>query len=798
MKRTIGLMFLVFALAIAPAAMASRMTGAVYTTLSDCVTTNGNVQYPDKQSVYLNGGPGKGDSAGLPAGDYYVQITSPGGVLLGTSIGGAHGDTPVHVSDPDGDGQGSFDTCYQLWEILIKASDGTKGYDDTPNPGGEYKVWVSRVSDFKNDESKTDNFKVQLEPPPHPKHYAHITLTLDCPPDLSIQCVNGQITGATPGKAFFIGQTITFNMTVTNDGELPLDPVSLSGSILDFEASGGPDEGLCGLSHDGNTFSNPVVWLNWGADADDPNATPAYKHVDLVDDDNNLVTSLAPGASAHATLSVVADHQGHYYNLATANGTVPSSIPDADIDGPRDVSDVASCWPEAYELPVSKTADTSYTRTFTWTLDKSVSAAPIGDGGTLRKGQSTTATYVITPTATPHDSDFTVSGSITVSNPSGGPVTVTLSDSLAGAVITCPESVAVDGAGYVVPAGSSITCSYSASVSDTSSGTNTATATVVSDDPVSFSGSKDYAFGDPSTIVNDDASISDVLQCTPTTVVCTPGSAYTPPWSEHAPSTSGITYTVVIQNRTACETVIHVDNVATLTDELQNTLSDDAHLSFNAGSCENTTLTQGAYGAGGNGKYWYGNTQYGAIDLMNLLLGTSGFSLGGSPNGGKINAGQGACVAQRLPASTGPTVMANESSGNLFGTSCKTSQPLDKQGRFKNILLGQTITLSFNTRLDPSLPFEHLCASFSTVPAIRLSNGTYIPDLSATPQNFSMSPNVVAAAHTVGGLLDLANLALSGSPIPSGMTISDINNAVDAINRGFDQTRFVVSSSGCF
>jgi len=34
------------------------------------------------------------------------------------------------------------------------------GYDDTNNPGGEYKVWVSTDCNFINNNTKTDNFKV--------------------------------------------------------------------------------------------------------------------------------------------------------------------------------------------------------------------------------------------------------------------------------------------------------------------------------------------------------------------------------------------------------------------------------------------------------------------------------------------------------------------------------------------------------------------------------------------------------------------------------------------------------------
>jgi hypothetical protein len=81
-------------------------------------------------------------------------VTEPDGTLLGTSIGTTDG-TPVTVSG------GEFADCYQLASILIKASDGTGGYDVTSNPGGEYKVWVGSEASFVNDSTKTDNFKVK-------------------------------------------------------------------------------------------------------------------------------------------------------------------------------------------------------------------------------------------------------------------------------------------------------------------------------------------------------------------------------------------------------------------------------------------------------------------------------------------------------------------------------------------------------------------------------------------------------------------------------------------------------------
>lgn len=144
-----------------PTALSSTsgpVTGAIFTTNQACNGVDLNI-YTDKDAVYLDGGPRKLGTAGLPDGEYYVQVTQPGpegqpDTLLGTSLGTAD-ETPVVVSG------GEFVTCYQLSLILRKASDSTPGYDDTGNPGGEYKVWVSTVATFDNNQTKTDNFKVK-------------------------------------------------------------------------------------------------------------------------------------------------------------------------------------------------------------------------------------------------------------------------------------------------------------------------------------------------------------------------------------------------------------------------------------------------------------------------------------------------------------------------------------------------------------------------------------------------------------------------------------------------------------
>ena len=117
--------------------------------------------YAKKMDVYLDGGPAKSGAAGLPPGEYYVQVTSPMGTLLGTSVGTGKDETPVVV-----DANGDFAECYQLWDIVCKASslnkpNPQKGYDDTDNNGNEDKVWVSQSRDFALFLTKTDNFKVK-------------------------------------------------------------------------------------------------------------------------------------------------------------------------------------------------------------------------------------------------------------------------------------------------------------------------------------------------------------------------------------------------------------------------------------------------------------------------------------------------------------------------------------------------------------------------------------------------------------------------------------------------------------
>jgi len=156
------------------AALGQQVSGAIFTTNWDSSFVNGNV-YDVQGDVYLNGGPRPNapcTAAGLPDGQYYFQVTDPSGhQLLSTDD-----ITNRHVTVIDGlivahsgtHGIG-FGKCIGFNQLNITVQ--LYPFLPTPNPGGEYKAWMTKVGDydvtmtngsfgFIPSKSKTDNFKV--------------------------------------------------------------------------------------------------------------------------------------------------------------------------------------------------------------------------------------------------------------------------------------------------------------------------------------------------------------------------------------------------------------------------------------------------------------------------------------------------------------------------------------------------------------------------------------------------------------------------------------------------------------
>ena len=163
-------------LALVGVAVAAQFFGAIFTTMNDGTMVNGNV-YENKEDVYLNGGPQNQNAQGLPDGDYYFQVTDPpGATLLSTDLAVCRQATVVG-GKMAGHAQASVDAGCAHANGNFDASNGTTPvqlipYNDTPNPGGEYKVWLIKKGaatvgedgitlSFANSDSKTDNFKIR-------------------------------------------------------------------------------------------------------------------------------------------------------------------------------------------------------------------------------------------------------------------------------------------------------------------------------------------------------------------------------------------------------------------------------------------------------------------------------------------------------------------------------------------------------------------------------------------------------------------------------------------------------------
>jgi hypothetical protein len=126
---------------------------------------------------------------------------------------------------------------------------------------------------------------------------------------------------------------------------------------------------------------------------------------------------------------------------------------------------------DCHELSVTKTADESFTRTFSWTIDKQVTPAIWN----LFDGDSGQSRYTVQVDADSVDSAYAVEGEITISNPAPidaviNSVTDMVSPDIAANVNCSPATFP-----YTLPAGQNLVCDYDASLTSGILRTNTAT-----------------------------------------------------------------------------------------------------------------------------------------------------------------------------------------------------------------------------------------------------------------------------------------------------------------------------------
>lgn len=164
------------------------------------------------------------------------------------------------------------------------------------------------------------------------------------------------------------------------------------------------------------------------------------------------------------------------------------------------------------------------------------------------------------------------------------------------------------------------------------------------------------------------------------------------------------------------------------------------------------------------------------------------------------------CILDGLPAGGRYGPLSGEFTDALVETSCVLPEgfPVKKQGKFDNSLLGETIALSLNVRLDPDLALLAVVDTMLTVRALPGPDGLYgtaDDSLCADCDTMTVSiPDEVLAAisdsmgvePTVGSVLELANHALAGDPL--GVPYKYVWKAVKNLNRAFKGGRFLVGA----
>jgi hypothetical protein len=312
------------------------------------------------------------------------------------------------------------------------------------------------------------------------------------------------------------------------------------------------------------------IGFTWG----DPTTLVGYPTINVTDSQHGSLGSASGDASFPYSRNFNCDDDaGENPNTATIVETGQSD----------DASVTVNC----YELQVTKSADTSFTRTWDWDIIKSGDQTSL----TISLGQQFLVNYTVTVSAESIDSDHAVNGGISVHNPA--PIDATLNGVFD---VVSPGIVGTVDCGvtfpYTLTAGGTLNCTYSADLPDASDRTNTATATLQNTPggTTDFSGSAAVNF--------DDAEMNEVDECVSVSddqhgalgTVCASESPHTFEYSHN------------IGPYTVCGTRTFV-NVATFTTNDTGTTGSSSHsINVNVPCGTGCTLTQG---------YWKTHSSFG-------------------------------------------------------------------------------------------------------------------------------------------------------------------------------------------
>ncbi len=161
-------------------------------------------------------------------------------------------------------------------------------------------------------------------------------------------------------------------------------------------------------------------------------------------------------------------------------------------------------------VTVEKTANPSFQRTYTWTMEKRVTDPETGHL-TLMPGQSYLVKYAVHLVGTPKDTDFKVDGTVTIKNTGVGAVVLQAPTD----TLSTGESVSLDcgvSFPYTLAEGASLVCTYSQALPDGRARTNRASVPWGTDGttfPNTATAEQAFSFSNPTQVVDGSVTVDD-------------------------------------------------------------------------------------------------------------------------------------------------------------------------------------------------------------------------------------------------------------------------------------------------
>jgi len=224
----------------------------------------------------------------------------------------------------------------------------------------------------------------------------------------------------------------------------------------------------------------------------------------------------------------------------------------------------------------------------------------------------------------------------------------------------------------------------------------------------------------------------------------------------------------------------------------QTGCSSECNLDVTSLAQEHCAYTQGFYGNNNGQASCLGLTAPQAVNQALNAPSCNPIVLGWGTRTLTFGCGDASCITAKLPSGSTPSVLP----AGAATCASATGTAWLANGKFKNVMVGQALTLAINIRLFPNLGNVKITTpTFTTYQASACVDGNAIPGTGLT---FTIPQSVITClgtANKVSDLLVLANKKLGNQTICTGATLADVTAAMDAVNRGFDRCRINTTST---